>query len=269
MNDLFEYTNYRTYILDWIASQPKRGRGVRAAMAKAIRSPVSHISQVLSGVSNFTLEQAEETNEFFGHTTDQAEYFLLLVHHSRAGTAKLKHRMETQIRKIQEKRLILTERLAIKDAISSEHQAQFYSSWLYAAIHVLLTIEEFQTKESIAKFLGLPLKRVTEILDFLVNMGLAARQDSRFIVGTARMHLGNDSPMISKHHINWRIQAIRALERADFHENLHYSSVVSISKKDITKIKSLLVKAIEEAKLVIRDSKEEELHSLCLDFFQI
>jgi hypothetical protein len=75
--------------------------------------------------------------------------------------------------------------------------------------------------------------------------------------------------MISKHHINWRLQAIRSLERKDMDGVLHYSSVVTISKKDVIEIKSLLVKAIESSKAIVRDSKEEELHSLCLDFFKV
>ncbi len=88
--DLFDYMNYKEYLLSWIASRPKKGRGTRASLAQFIRSPISHISQVLKGTSDFTPEQAEEVNEFLGHTTEQAEYFLLLVQLERAGTKKLK-----------------------------------------------------------------------------------------------------------------------------------------------------------------------------------
>ncbi len=267
--DLFDYIDYRAFLLAWISAQPKRGRGVRASLARAMKCPVSHVSQVLGGISHLTPEQAEEANEYLGHTKDEAEYFLLLVQFARAGTPRLRKRIEIQTREIREKRLVLKDRLGVKASLTKEDQAQFYSSWIYAAVHILITIEQYQTKEAIARYLGISLKRVSEILEFLMSLGLATESQGRFNAGSARVHLGSDSPMISKHHTNWRLQAIRSLEREDFSEALHYSSVVSISKADSTQIKSLLVKAIENAKTLIRDSKEEELYSFCLDFFKV
>ena len=49
---------------------------------------------------------------------------------------------------------------------------------------------------------------------------------------------------------------------------LHYSSVVSIGKEDLQRIREMLTKAIAEAKAVIKDSPEETLASFCLDFYE-
>lgn len=266
--DIFDFTDYRAYLLDWIGQKPKGGRGIRALLAEAIHSPVSHISQVLKGISNLSMEQAEELNTYLGHSLEEAEYFLLLVQWERAGSEKLKKRIFSQLQRLKEKRLILKGRLEVKAEISQENQAQFYSSWQFAAVHILLTIKEFQNKDAIARHLGISAKRTAEILEFLISIGLAQNKDGRFTVGTARMHLGHDSPMITRHHINWRLQAIQSLEN-ESGADLHYSSVVSIAAKDIEKIKSLLVKSIENTKALIRDSPEEELHSFCLDFFKV
>lgn len=268
-DEIFDYQDYRRYLLDWIESRPKGGRGLRAALANAIRSPISHVSQVLAGKSDFTFEQSEEANDFLGHTIEQGDYFLLLVQKSRAGTPKLKKRIETHLKGVREKRLVLKDRLDVKTSLSREDQAIFYSSWLYAAAHILLTIEKYQWKDSIAQYFRISPKMAAEIIEFLVRLGLADQKHGRITVGTTRIHLGHDSPMIAKHHINWRLQAIQSLEREDASESLHYSSVVSISQKDVSRIKSLLVKAIENAKNIIRDSKTEELHSFCLDFFKM
>lgn len=51
--------------------------------------------------------------------------------------------------------------------------------------------------------------------------------------------------------------------------DLFYSSVVTLSKADITKIKSKLVQWITETKSIIRESKEEEVYSFNLDFFKV
>lgn len=267
--ELFQYLDYRAYIKDWIEQQPKQGRGQRAALAEKMQSPISHISQVLSGVSNLTPEQAEEANDYFHHDNLECEYFSLLVQLSRAGTAKLKRRIESQIKRIQEKRHNLKDRLDVKEFISTEQQAQFYSQWYYVAVHVILTIEEYQTKESIANYLGLSIQKVSEILDFLITIALVQKKGTHYVVGSSRIHLGSDSPMITKHHTNWRLQAIQSLESEFFDQHLHYSSVMSISKEDISQIKSLLINSIENTSKIVKESKEEDLFSLCIDFFKV
>lgn len=268
--DIFDFKDYKGYLRTHIAAQPRAGRGVRIALAAHMGSPVSHISQVLSGDSHFSMEQAESTNEFLGHTSEEANFFLLLVQFARAGTPLLRKRLNSQIQQILEKRLVLKDRLGVKQTISKEDQSTFYSSWIYGAIHVMLTIPKFQNKETISQHLGISLKRTGEILEFLVSIGLAVpKAGGKFDVGTSRIHLGSDSPLISKFHTNWRSKAIQSFDRDDAEDNLHYSSAITISEADFMKIKGQLVKAIEEIKAVIRDSPAESVHCFSIDLFRV
>jgi uncharacterized protein (TIGR02147 family) len=267
--NVFEFNDYKTYLEAAISAQPKGGRGVRMALAKAMGSPVSHISQVLNGKSHLSLEQAEGVNGFFGHTQDEALFFFLLVQMGRAGTPALRSRLSKQLQHILEKRLVLKDRLGVK-SLSKEDQMEFYSSWIYGAVHVMLTIPKFQTKEALSKYLGISPTRTAEILQFLLSIGLAQQnQKGRWEVGMARIHLGSDSPLISKFHSNWRIKAIQSLDKDNASEGLHYSSAISVSEADFMKIKELLVRHIEEIKQIIRDSPAEGVHSFNLDFFRI
>ncbi len=75
--DVFEFRNYRAYILHRISQMPKGGRGVRIALAKAVSSPVSHISQVLNGLTHLSLEQAELMNKFWGHNEEETDFFFI------------------------------------------------------------------------------------------------------------------------------------------------------------------------------------------------
>lgn len=266
--DIFFYDDYKAYICDRFRVAPNRGRGLRRALAVFLSGPTSHISQVLNGASHFTLEQAEGVNEYFTHNDEEAQYFLLLVQYGRAGTPRLRQRLAKEIKRTQAARQSLKERLGIKEGLSREDQVRFYSSWLYGAIHVMLAAKKFQNKEAISKHLGISLKRTSEIVDFLVSCGLAVQfEPGRYGIGTARIHLGNDSDLISKFHSNWRIQAIRSLDREEFKNDLHYSSAISISEADFPKIKAMLVKTIEEVKAVIRESEAEGVYSFSLDLF--
>lgn len=267
--DIFDYKDYKAYLRAVISSRPKGGRGVRLALSRAISCPVSHISQVLSGRSHLSMEQAEGINTFLGHTHEEANFFFLLLQLARAGSTQLRQRLELQIQKILEKRLVLRERLGIKAGLSLENQATFYSSWLYGTVHVMLSIKEFQTKDAISQYLGLSMQSVGEILDFLCATGLAKQNGGRFDIGTERIHLGTDSPMISKFHTNWRIQAIRSLEKEFLAQDLHYSSAITVSEADAMRIKNLIVKTIEEIKATIRQTEPTGAYCFSTDFFKL
>lgn len=269
LKDLFEYKDYKQYLRDQIAAAPKGGHGMRSKLADSMHSPVSHISQVLKGSSQLTFEQAEAANDFLGHNEEQAEFFLLLVQRARAGTPGLQKRIDKQIERAVEKRLTLKNRFKLAEGISRENQVNYYSSWIYAAAHILLTIPGFETKEAIARKLGLSLKRAGEILDFLISCGLAEQEGGNFKTGKARIYLGGDSPLISKHHSNWRLRAVQSLEKEDRDEDLHYSSVVSISKEDFMRVRFALTRELEATKAIIRDTEPTELCGLCMDFFKL
>ncbi|HLE01367.1 MAG TPA: TIGR02147 family protein [Bdellovibrionota bacterium] len=270
MNRLIEYRDYKSYLNDWIRAQPGKGRGVRSELARAAQCQLAYISRVLAtDTADFSLEQAEKISEFMNHADREIRYFLLLVQYARAGTASLKNRYLAEIKEAQEKQLYLKDRLGVKQPLSLEAQTTYYSAWYYAAIHVLLTAPKFQTKKEIAAALGLSLKKVSEVLAFLASVDLAREEKGRFVTGQVRIHLGADSPLIAKHHINWRIEAIRSLEREDRAQSndLHYSSVVTLSDEDRIRVKSILVKAIEEAKAIVRDSPSDKLCSFSLDLY--
>jgi len=61
---------------------------------------------------------------------------------------------------------------------------------------------------------------------------------------------------------------MESFDREDLHD-LHYSSIVSLSMKDAIKLKDNLLERLEGDVKLIRDSAEEELYCLCLDWFSL
>lgn len=269
-HDLYEYTHYKEYLNDWL-DDPARGGGYgsRAKFAQAINCQTSYVAQVLKGHSHFSLEQIEAANDFMGHSEQEGLFLINLVQFERAGITKLKKRFEKQLDSIRESRLELKNRLGTKQALSSEYQSVYYSSWYYAVIHVIASQNRFSTARAISEYLNLDARTVNQALEFLIESGLVERKGAGFRVGRATMHLGSDSPLISKHHENWRLQAIRSLEKGPKKNDLHYSSVNTLSKKDAMKIREFLTKVIVNAQDVIKDSPEEDVLCLSVDFFEI
>lgn len=266
---IFEYSDYKMYLMDLLKSKPGRGHGFKTQLAKAANCHLAYVSNILNKEAHFSLEQAEEVNKFLGHTRDEGHFFLLLIQLSRAGTPLLRARFKDQINEILEKRLVLKDRVDIKKNLSEIDQIKYYSSWHYAAVHMGISLLKLRTRDALVDHFNLPIERINEILEFLISINLVVRQGNRFEVGVGRIFLGSDSSMILKHHTNWRMKAIESLDRT-FKTDIHFSSVVTLSSSDVRKIKEQLIKYIEDIRGIVRESsRDEELYSFCLDFFKV
>jgi hypothetical protein len=123
-----------------------------------------------------------------------------------------------------------------------------------------------RTARVIAKYFDLSVPKTIEILDFLTTVGLVKNDSGKFTPGDVRIHLGHDSPMISKHHTNWRMQAIKSFER-ETPQELHYSGVISLSKEDLPSVREALVRALEDVRKIVKVSDDETVYCYALDLF--
>ncbi len=267
-NSIFDFENYKNYILFRIKNSPRNGRGLKLKMAETLKCQSAFISQVLNSDPNFSLEQAIGINKFFGHNKEEARFFLLLLQLERAATRDLKEFFKEEIKEVINKRSDLKNRIDIKSSLKNLDQQIYYSNWLYACIHMLVAIPEFQTLYALEKYLRIPREKIIDVLNFLENTGIIQKINGHYKIGVTRIHLSKDSPQIQRHHTNWRMKAIQSIDM-NIPEDLHFSTIVSISNEDVPKIKEKLIKCIEECRTIIKDSKEETVQCLCLDFFKI
>ena len=268
MRNLLEFVNYKPYLREAIEELGKSRKGVRSRFAEAISCRPGYVTQVLDGEADLSVDQGSLASAFLGHTEEEAEYFLLLVMRARAGTPVLRSHLDKQLGRHRSRYLNLKERLKVEQKIATADETVFYSNWQYLAILSLISIPGFQTKEAIAERLALPLKRASEILERLQSLGLVTQKGGRYQYGEARTHLPKESPMVAKHHLNWRLQAMQSIENQR-DDDFHYSSVVTISESDRDAIKALLIKVIEDSAKIIAPSPEEKLCSFCIDFFEV
>lgn len=265
---IYNYDNYKLYLFDKIQNSPSRGRGIKLKMAEFLHCQNTFISQVLNGDPNFSLEQGAKLNSFFEHTKEEGKFFLLLIHFARAGNDELKSYYQEEMNEIVLKNSNLKKRTNIKKSLREKDQEVYYSNWIYSAVHILVTIKEYQSIPEISKRLKLSKDKVIEIVNFLTDKGLLERTGNNYTTGVGRIHLSKDSPHIQRHHTNWRIRAINSIDLNEAFD-LHFSNVVSMGKSDIAKVREIFIKAITEARLIIKDSPEEKLQSICVDFFEV
>lgn len=264
---VFDFEDYKDYLAERLPTQGAE-RGARARLAEKLRCQPAFVSQVLVGRNHFSLEHAAVIDDFLAHSDMESQYFMLLVHQGRAGSQSLQRYYGDQLSEIQLERAKISERVSAQPAISKEESHRYYSTWYYAAIHVLLTIPGMGDKRVIAERLGLSLVVVSEALEFLVAQGLAVENEGIFKTSSTRVHLGNDSSMIHKHHTNWRIRSLNSLDSKD-PINLHYSGPISISRKNAEKLRGQILQFIESLEPMLAENTEEELYGVVFDLFKV
>lgn len=265
---VYDYQDYKKYLFNRLDSEDGLGKGGRSRLCEAMGCQTAYLSQVLNGGAHLNMEQAEAVSRFIGHGDEETEYFLLLVQLGRAGTSSLRTFIKKQLDRIEKRRRQLSHRLPIGEEISREQQLKYYSSWIFATIHVLTTVPEFRTAEAIANRLGITRGDAVSVLEFLCRCGLMTNRDGNYEATKSRIHLGDDSDLVSRVHMNWRLRAMGAIERNDQAE-LHYSSVVTVARADIPVIREKLMQAIEAVKVLVKVSPAEEAVGFTLDWFGI
>lgn len=264
-SSIYDYNDYKSYLN---TSLDTFGKGSRAKLAAAANCQAGYITHVLGGNAHFSHEQAESINHFLGHSEEQGHYFILLVSYGRAGTDALRRYYKKQLDGLRENRSVLKNRVQFQKTLSLEDQAFFYSSWHYAAVHVAVSLPGCNSEKGLSAYFGLSMQRIGEIVEFLEKVGLIIREGTKLKVGLSRVFLGSDSPLISKLHTNWRLEAIKSLDRYT-EKDLHFSSAFTASYKDVAQIREMMIECIEQIRAVIKPSKDEGCFVYGLDLFKI
>jgi uncharacterized protein (TIGR02147 family) len=245
---------------------PKRGRGEYRKIATQLRMHPTMISQVFKGDKHLTREQAVDLCEYFGLPELETDYFLALVDFERAGSKRLTLKIKKQLESLKLRSLKLAARLPVETKLTEEARAVFYSDWSYSGVRLLSSIEGFQNIDQISEYFGIPKTKVAKIIDFLLHQGLCVAEDGKIKMGPKQTHLEADSPLIQRHHSNWRLKAIQRYEKLTEKE-LCYSGPMSIGRKDFERIREMLTQLIQQTTKIATDSKEETLACLNIDWF--
>jgi uncharacterized protein (TIGR02147 family) len=268
MNSVFNFSDYRKYMVARFAEMPKRGYGQARRLADFLQVHTTLVSQVIKGRKTFTLEQAASACEFLALNDLETDYFLLLVQIDRAGSQALRRTLSRQLERLKAQSKELVNRLSSKGKLSEEERAIFYSDWAFSAIRQLTAIKGFQRLDVIADYVGLSHRRVREIIDFLLKVRLCVEKDGQLHIGPASTHVESSSAWVRLHHMNWREKSIEALSR-DAPAKLHYSAPTTLSRADAEVVREMIVRFLESVDRVIEPSISESLYCLNVDWFEL
>ncbi len=266
---IYEFTDYKKFVRNWLDEQPKRGHGVYVKMAEALGISAVMVSQVFSGPKNLSLEHAYLLAEFLSLNLQERNYLLLLVNFERAGSQKLREHFKSEIKQIQKQKTEDLKEIVGQDiALSDADKAEFYSSWLYSAIRLQTSIEGFQSVESLAQRFQLPREEILKKLQFLVERKLCIQTSEGYRMGPQRTHLEAGSPYIRSRQVSWRVKGFEKMELPKSSQ-LFYTAPMSISEEQYGELRKRLTEVIAELGAKVTQNKPEKLACLNIDLFDL
>lgn len=266
---IYKYDSYKGYLSDIITANSKSLKGYRGEFCKYVGCHSSYLPQVLNGEPHFNLEQADRINNLLSHNKLESRYFILLVQKARAGSKSLELFFKDQLEELKSQSLLLKNQLKEAQDIPEKAHHTYYSTWYYAAIHVMLSIPEYSDNPfKISERLNLPLEIVNKVITFLLEIGLVEKKSKGYILVDKSFHLSSHSEFVQRHHVNWRSQSLLSAEK-NIESDFHYSNITAISKDDFYKIKETLFESVKKCRKIIKPSKEETMVVIAMDLFEI
>ena len=263
-----EFGSYKAYVRYRVAHLPKKGRGEFLRLAKKLGVHSSMISHVFKGDAQLTIEQGLKVASHYNLNSLETDYFLCMLQHERAGNTQTQEYFRIQLEKQKERFQDLSKRLETKKVLDEKDRSTFYSHWYYLGIQILTSIKGFHNPSSIAQHLRLPTETVMEVLEFLVQTGLCVRDGEDYKVGITRTYVERDSPLVSRHHTNWRLRVLQQFPNIQKDE-LVFTCPTTISKHDFVIIREKIARLIEDFDRIITPSKDEEFACFNVDWVKI
>lgn len=261
---VYEFKEYREFMRAYF---DLNGRGELGRVAKALNISSSLISLILKGDKNLTPEQASDFVDYLILPELEAEYFSLLVDFDRAGSFKLKQKIEKKLLFLKEQSEKISSRVNKKHELSKEGRNIFYSSWLYSGIRNFSSVGEAKTIKEIADYFHIPISRVNSIVQFLLEQGLIKISKNGYTYNAKITHVDFESSLVNQHHRNWRIKSLNQMEYKR-NSDLFFTAPMSLSHLDSEKIRKILLKAIDEIVGLLGPSKSEKVMCLNMDWFE-
>lgn len=262
---IFTMSDFRAYMEAWARA---KGRGEFRRISVALNMHTTLVSQVLNGKKCLTEEQASKLCDYMRLNPLETDYFLKLVQIERAGTEQLKNIYNRHLKQIRNQANEISNRVPESKELTEQDRAMFYSSWHYSMIRLLTMIKGKQTAEEISVYLELPISRVQEILNFLVTRGLCNFVNGRYVRTEQNTHVEARSALAIRHHQNWRSKSLELHEKMRS-DDLAFTAPISIAKKDIPKIRKILLDTISEISNVVEASASEEVLYLGIDWIKM
>jgi uncharacterized protein (TIGR02147 family) len=263
----FAYKSYKQFLSDLIENSERSWGGI-SRLADAAGCQRSYLSRVLSAELHLTPDHLYGICSWLKLAENETEYLLTILEEERASTLSYRERLKEKSTRLRKQHNELQNKVNRPLAPLDEKDYIYYSTWLFSALHILVSITAYQTTKEIASRLQLPVATAEHMLKQLQAWELIKFQKGKWSFSSAERHVPKRSPLVSFHHQNWRQRAVMDAQNPET-DGVHFTVVQSMNEAAYKKIQTRLLDLIEEASKIAGPSPAEKLVCFTADFFEV
>ncbi|MGE3608620.1 MAG: TIGR02147 family protein [Bacteriovoracaceae bacterium] len=264
---IFSFDSYKEALAYYLVEEAPWGYMTRAS--EHIGCQVSFLTRVIKDKPQLTPDHAFHLADFLRFNIEEKKYFLMLVDFERASDPEFKSHLKNELKELKKKNESISERTQRKYLTFEVFRANYFSSWIYTAIHFIVSCPNFQKIDAIATRFNVKKSVVKKCLQELEEQGLVeSHKGEQWFFKSGNFHLEKNSPLVVLHHQNWRTRAIA--DAQDFsNDSIHFTSVCTLSEADAQKLKEMMLEFISNTNRVVGPSDNEECIAICCDLFKV
>lgn len=265
---LFDYTNYKEYLNNFVLSKKHRGL-TKAELSRTMGCQATYLSQALSGKVHLTEEHLLRHAQSLEFSEIETEYLLTLLRLAKAAAKEHRHYLEMRLENLRTLKGELEARVSKQSLVNDQDIINYYaSSWIPSVIHVATDCEEFKSSKAISQRFGLPEKIVLSHLSQLEKFELVDFRDGKWHMTKKVLHFSKNLQMDLLLQTGRRLLALHRLSfRKD--SNLHYSLVFASDSKTISNLRNEFLNNLERVHKTVLPSQSEDIYGICLDLFLV
>ena len=268
--DLYKYEDTHNYLKYLVKAEKSHIKGFQSRLAEAAKCSKPHMSLVLRGQVSLTPDQAFGIGDYLGFTTEEQQYFQLLLAKDRASTKRFKDHLAGEIKKLATRAKKLASKT--KAQLQENHQTadffQYYADWRYSAVHVASSISTLQSVEALCKYFHFERPQLLQIVSYLETLGLVTKTGDRIEITNSNIHVDKDSPYYPIFSQQWSDKLLETQKDRNPND-FNYTSCFSCSQQDYELIFEELNNFFSKFQKQVVTSPEERLAVLKLNLSEL
>ena len=202
MISVFDYTDYRKYLTDWLAWKKKTqpSFSYTTFAQKAGFRDKGFLHNVIHGKRDLTKESLVKVSRVIGHVTAESEYFENLVFFNKANDFKTRNYFFEKLNNVKS-----VESTAVRALEIRKDQYEFYSKWYHSAIRSLIDMYPFKDDYSwLEKNVYPPItpREAKKSVQLLEKLGLIERQNDTYKLTSKSITTGNEVFSLAVHNFH-------------------------------------------------------------------
>jgi len=267
--NIFLFEDYKKYFVARIRDMPGRGKGQRKKIAQHLQIHSSFLTQIFRGSAHLSAEQAHSLGTYLGLSDIELRYFICLVQFNRASRPEFKKFLAKELDGIRKKSAEYSGATHTQAELTERDLSIFFSEWEFSAVYAALGIESCRTIDGASAYLNISQQQIRRIFEFLLSTGLAERDGEQVRMGKRRLHIPPGSPLVTRHHTNWRLQAIENAALTHRRSDFQFTFPLAIGDSDERGFREQLAKMIHQLEETLKETRPTRVVCFNIDWFDV